>query len=179
MTTRPTDPLLLAGKVIAVVLQGLCAAAGGVFLLLIPLVILLSQGLLPGVDANNLPDAARYPLLTTGIALAIIANLAVMFAFFGRMRALIASAGAGDPFIPANARRLEAMAWLLLGATVLAVVVGELRVTLANLADPQGANAIGYSFYDLYSLLIVLVLFILARVFRHGAAMRDELEGTV
>jgi galactitol-specific phosphotransferase system IIC component len=29
------------------------------------------------------------------------------------------------------------------------------------------------------SLLLPLVLFILARVFRHGAAMREELEGTV
>lgn len=85
----------------------------------------------------------------------------------------------GDPFIPDNARRLEAMAWLLLGVTILAVVVGELRSALANLADPQGAHAIDYSLYDLHSLLIVLILFILARIFRHGAAMREDLEGTV
>jgi len=29
------------------------------------------------------------------------------------------------------------------------------------------------------SILLILILFILARVFREGARMRDELEGTV
>lgn len=180
MTTERKDSLLLAGKVTALVLQGMCAVAGGVFLLLIPLVILLSQGMLPGLgDANALPDPAKYPLFGTSIALAIIANLAAMFAFFGKMRALIASAREGDPFIPENARRLNAMAWLLLGATILAVLVGELRAALANRVDGHGGHAIDYSPYDLHSLLIVLVLFILARIFRHGAAMREDLEGTV
>lgn len=180
MTTHRTDPLLLAGKVIALILQGICGVAGCIFLLLIPLVILLSQGMLPGFgEGRDLPDVARYPLLGTAIPLVIMANLAAMFVFFGRMRALIESAAKGDPFIPENARRLNAMAWLLLAATILAVLVGEFRVALANLADPQGGNAIDYSPYDLHSLLIVLVLFILARVFRHGAAMREDLEGTV
>ena len=30
-----------------------------------------------------------------------------------------------------------------------------------------------------WGILLVLILFILARVFRHGAAMREDLEGTV
>ncbi len=180
MNQKPQDPLLAFGKVVALILQGLCAVAGVIFLLLIPLVVLLSQGMLPGFgDANDLPDSAKYPLVTASIALVIIANLAAMFAFFGRMRALIESAANGDPFIPENAQRLNAMAWLLFGATALAVLVGELRAYLANLGDPQGSNAIEYGLYDLHSLLIVLILFILARVFRHGAAMREDLEGTV
>lgn len=180
MTTRRTDPLLLAGKIITLILQGMCAVAGGVFVLLIPLVVLLSQGILPGLGSgNDLPDIARYPLLGIAIGLVMTVNLAAMFVFFGRMRALIESAAKGDPFIPENARRLSAMAWLLLAASIFAVVIGELRAALANLVDPQGANAIEYSPYDLHSLLLVLVLFILARVFRHGATMRDDLEGTV
>jgi hypothetical protein len=180
MTDKPKDALLLFGRVIALILQGVCAVAGGVFLLLIPLVILLSHGMLPGLgNANGLPALAQHPLLAVSIAVVIMANLAAMFSFFGKMRALIESAGEGDPFIPENARRLDAMAWLLLGATALAVLVGELRVALANLVDRQGGNAIDYSLYDLHSLLIVLILFILARVFRQGAAMREDIEGTV
>ncbi|MFM7349481.1 MAG: DUF2975 domain-containing protein [Erythrobacter sp.] len=180
MTIHPKDPLLITGKVIAAVLQGICAVAGGIFFLLIPLIVLLSQGMLPGFgEGNDLPDVAKYPLLGAAIAFVIMANLAAMFAFFGRIRALIESAAEGDPFIPENARRLNAMAWVLLAASALAVLVGELRVTLANLADPQGPNAVDYSPYDLLSLLIVLTLFILARVFRQGAMMREELEGTV
>jgi len=180
MTDRPKDALLQFGKVIALILQGMCALAGAGFALLVPLLVLLSQGMLPGLsDPNSLPDAAKHPFLGVTIAIVIIANLAAMYLFFGKMRALIESAGKGDPFIPENAQRLNAMAWLLLGATVLAVLIGELRAYLANLAVGSGENAIEYSIYDLQSLLIVLILFILARVFRHGAAMRDDLEGTV
>ena len=32
---------------------------------------------------------------------------------------------------------------------------------------------------DIEGILLALILFILARVFRHGARMRDDLEGTV
>lgn len=180
MTQHLTDPLLTAGRLIALVLQGMCAAAGGVFLLLIPLVFLISQGMLPGFsDANDLPDVAKFPLLTAGICLTIIANFAAMFVFFGKMRALIESASQGDPFIPDNAQRLNAMAWLLLGSQVLTVIVGELRVFAVSLIDPQSQNTFNISPSDLTGFLIVLILFILARVFQHGAAMREDLEGTV
>ena len=33
--------------------------------------------------------------------------------------------------------------------------------------------------FDFGGLILILTLFILARVFRHGAAMREDLEGTV
>lgn len=180
MTKHLTDPLLTAGRLIALVLQGMCAVAGGVFFLLAPLVILISQGILPGFsDPNDLPDVARFPLLTTGICLTITANFAAMFVFFGKMRALIESAIESDPFIPENAQRLNAMAWLLLGSQVLTVITGELRVFAFSLIDPQSKSTLDISPADLAGFLIVLILFILARVFQHGAAMREDLEATV
>ena len=180
MTLAKDDLLLKIGKVIAFMLQVLCVLGGGVFFLLIVVVTLMSQGMLPGlVDANDLPDVARYPLLTAGIGLTVTANFAAMFFFFGKMRALIESASKGDPFIPDNARRLNAMAWLLLGSQVLTVIVGELRVFAFSLIDPQSESTFNISPNDLAGFLIVLVLFILARVFRHGAMMREDLEGTV
>ena len=180
MTLAKDDVLLKLGKVIALILQALCVLGGGVFFLLIVVVGLLSQGMLPGlVDANSLPDAAKHPFLTAGIGLTAMANFAAMFFFFGKMRALIASASEGDPFIPDNARRLNAMAWLLLSSQVLTVIVGELRVYAISLIDPQSESTLDISPNDLAGFLIVLVLFILARVFRHGAAMREDLEGTV
>ncbi len=180
MTDSPNDVLLRFGKVLALILQGMCALAGGLFLLLVPIVILISQGMLPGLfDANDLPVVAKSPLPGVTLAVLIAVSLAALFFFFAKMRAIIGSVGEGDPFIPENARRLNAMAWLLLVHEVVAVLVGELRVYIANLADAQGGNAIDYSPYDLDGVLIVIVLFILARVFRHGAAMREDLEGTV
>jgi len=180
MTLAKNDLLLKLGKVIALMLQVLCVLGGGVFFLLIVAVTLMSQGMLPGlVDANDLPDVAKFPLLTAGIGLTVTANFAAMFVFFGKMRALIESASKGDPFIPDNARRLNAMAWLLLSSQVLTVMVGELRVFAFSLIDPQSKSTFDISPNDLAGFLIVLVLFILARVFRHGAAMREDLEGTV
>ena len=180
MTLAKDDVLLKFGKAIALGLQALCVLGGGGFFLLIVFVMLLSQGMLPGpFDANDLPDVTRYPLLSAGIGVTIMADFAVMFLFFGKMRALIETASKGDPFIPDNARRLNAMAWLLLGSQVLTVLVGELRVYAFSLMDPQSKSTWDISPNDLTGFLIVLVLFILARVFRHGAAMREDLEGTV
>lgn len=180
MILAQDDLLLKLGKVIALALQALCVLGGGVFFLAIVVVTLMSAGMLPAlVDANAIPDAARYPLLTTGIGVTVIANFAAMFLFFGKMRALIESASKGDPFIPDNAQRLNAMAWLLLGSQALTVTVGELRVYAFSLIDPQSKSTLDISPNDLTGFLIVLVLFILARVFRHGAAMREDLEGTV
>jgi hypothetical protein len=180
MTLAKDDLLLKLGKVIALVLQALCVLGGGVFFLTIVVVALMSQGMLPGlVDGNSLPDVAKFPLLTAAIGLTVIANFTAMFVFFGKMRTLIESASKGDPFIPDNARRLNAMAWLLLGSQVLTVIVGELRVYGFSLIDPQSESTWDIRPTDLAGFLIVLVLFILARVFRHGAAMREDLEGTV
>jgi uncharacterized protein YqhQ len=180
MTLAKDDVLLKFGKVIALVLQALCVLGGGVFFLVMVVVALMSQGMLPGlVDAQSLPDVAKFPLLTAAIGITVMVNFAAMFVFFGKMRTLIESASKGDPFIPDNARRLNAMAWLLLSSQVLTVIVGELRVFAFSLIDPQSESTFDISPNDLAGFLIVLVLFILARVFRHGAAMREDLEGTV
>ena len=49
--------------------------------------------------------------------------------------------------------------------------------------EKAGAKDFHMSFddggFDMTALLLTVILFILARVFRHGAAMREDLEGTV
>jgi hypothetical protein len=180
MTDRPNDALLRFGKVLALIIQGLCALGGAIALLLIPVLILASQNMLPGslgadgssITGQSLPVVLAIPLL-------MAVSLAALFRFFGKMRTIIVSASEGDPFIPENAGHLNAMGWLLLVHEVVALLVGELRVYTANLVDEQAGNTIEYSPYDLDGVLLVIVLFILARVFRHGAAMREDLQGTV
>lgn len=180
MTDRPNDTLLRFGKVLALIIQGLCAVGGAIALLLIPVLILASQDMLPGSLGGEGSSLAgqSFPVVLA-IPLLMAVSLAALFFFFGKMRAIIGSASEGDPFIPENARHLNAMAWLLFVHEVVAMLVGELRAYVANLGNEQGGNTIEYSPYDLDGVLIVIVLFILARVFRHGAAMRADLEGTV
>ena len=179
MNERSKDTLLRFGTVLVRILQGLCALAAGLALLFIPLALLLSQDMLPGFGGEDriaILDAS--PFGTVAVLAAMAAGLAALFLFFGKLRAIIATAQEGDPFIPANARRLQAMAWLLIAWEALAVLVGLLRLHLANLVS-QTEDSLDWSLYDLDGLLIVLILFILARIFRHGAAIREDLEGTV
>ncbi len=138
--------------------------------------------MLPGFGGANDSDTIEAsPLSVVAICATMALILAALFHFFGKLRAVIVSVGEGDPFTPENARRLNAMAWLFLGVKALAVLVGGLRLYLANLMDidANGGNSLDFSLYDLDAIVIVIVLFILARIFRHGAAMREDLKGTV
>jgi hypothetical protein len=81
----------------------------------------------------------------------------------------------GDPFVLDNAARLHSLAWWLLGAEGLHLLVGALaRLT----STPEQRVDIDWSF-SFTPWIAVLMLFVLARVFAHGARMREDLEGTV
>ena len=182
MTNRLNDPLLATGRVAALVLQGLSALAGGIFGLITLMVILDSVGILPDFfEGSDGPTVLMFPLPGLGLCLVLALLFAALFLFFGRLRAFIGTVGEGDPFIPENARRLNMLAWLVLAVLVLAKMVGAFRDYLAGLAlQVEGS---GFPVYfgreDIVGILTVIILFTLARSFRQGAAMRDDLEGTV
>jgi hypothetical protein len=67
------------------------------------------------------------------------------------------------------------MAWLALAIQVVSIGLGPLTYLLSQHFDDVDVEG-GLS---LNGVALVLVLFVLARVFRHGAAMREDLEGTV
>jgi hypothetical protein len=97
------------------------------------------------------------------------------FRWLMRLRRIIDSVGEGDAFSIANAERLYSMGWLVVGIEILAVPAGVAAHFVTAHFHRQHVE-IGFS---LGGILMALVLFILARVFREGAAMREELEGTV
>jgi len=182
MSERPEDALLLLGKMIARLLQWVCGLAGGVVLLLIPIAALVSQRMMPGLSSANRSDTIEAsPLSVIAIAVLLALIFAALSLFFGKLRAIIASVSEGDPFTPENATCLNSMAWLFLGVKVSTMLVAGLRLHLTSLMDKgaSSGNVLGFGLYDLDAILIVIVLFILARVFRHGAAMREDLKGTV
>ena len=87
----------------------------------------------------------------------------------------------GDPFVPVNAERLSLMAWLMLGVQLLVWAAVPFALQLTDFVRIFGEDSdikIDGGF-DLSGILLIIILFILARVFRHGAAMREDLEGTV
>ena len=92
-----------------------------------------------------------------------------------RLLAIVLTVRRGDPFIASNATRLQATAWALLGLQLISLVIGGIAKAISTPAHPIDMDA-GFS---PTGWLAVLLTFVLARIFAEGAAMRDELEGTV
>ena len=181
MNRSNSDPLLLAGKVIAIFLQGAMAFGGLVLVGVTVAILFFNEPLVAefAAETGN-PDIALPIPALLGIFMIGIAILAAMFVFFGKLRHIINTVGEGDPFQPANADRLSLMGWLMLGVHLLLIPATALGHMLAEFASQlEDANLTVDGGFDLSGLLLVIILFILARVFRHGAAMRDDLEGTV
>jgi len=174
------DVLLLAGKVLTIIVQAIFGIAAIAMTLAIPAIVFFQDKINAEITVNGL-DAGPMPVLTlVGIFATIIAMLALIFVFMGKLRAIISSVGEGDPFAPENADRLTLMAWLLVGVQVLILPLGALVLALNDWIQALGDGDVTMDIgLDIEGILMIIVLFILARVFKHGAAMRDDLEGTV
>lgn len=99
--------------------------------------------------------------------------------FLLELRGIVSSVGQGDPFHPDNALRLSRMGWIALIGQILVLPLGALATWLKPFAEKLGDTVEVSAGLDGGTILLILILFILARVFQRGTAMRDELEGTV
>lgn len=128
--------------------------------------------------ADNIKTGA--PLWQAMTAIILIMALVMVMAMMAvrwlqKLKLIIDSVSLGDPFAPENAERLRAMGWLTVAIELVSIPVGGIGEWLASTFKDATAE-FGLS---LGGLLLAMVLFILARVFREGAAMRADLEGTV
>ena len=92
-----------------------------------------------------------------------------------RLLAMVDTVRAGDPFVAANAYRLQFIAWILLALQLLSLVVWAIGKAISSPAHPLHLDA-GFS---PAGWLAVIMSFVLARVFAEGTLMRDDLEGTI
>jgi hypothetical protein len=122
----------------------------------------------PGADVRSAAIGLRL-LMLIGIAMAVGTEILLR-----ALAQIIASVGEGDPFISANARRLQTIGWALLGLQLLDVpgaLLDKFFPSLGSAAPDVSFSPGGW--------IAVLMVFVLSRVFAAGSAMRDELEGTV
>lgn len=87
---------------------------------------------------------------------------------------IVATVEAGDPFVDSNATLLARIGWALLALQCLDLVLGALLRWIAMLK----LESAGWS-PSLGGWIAVVMIFVLARVFRIGARMRDDLAATV
>jgi len=92
-----------------------------------------------------------------------------------RLLRIVETVGRGDPFVVANAYRLNALAWGLLALKLLSMAIGIVGKVIASKDFPLHLDA-GFS---VSGWLAVILTFVLARVFAEGTLMREDLEGTI
>ncbi len=181
MNSRPNELLLLGGKTITLLIQG-AVALGGIAVALVFAAVALSHDRIDmEISAQYGGDIAGMPLPAVLALLALALGILVLiYEFFGKLRGIIATVEQGEPFVHENADRLNAMGWLQIGIYLVGIPLVAAGTRVKEWASQFDDVEIAANFdFDPGSILLILVLFILSQVFRHGAAMREDLEGTV
>ena len=122
---------------------------------------------------HGLHVAETMALLRVTVLLGILASVAV-YQLFTRLLAILDTVRAGDPFVVANADRLQRIGWALLVIQLLDLGLGAIVLALDRLGVDHATWVPGFTGW-----IGVIMVFVLARVFRVGAAMRDDLAMTV
>jgi DUF2975 family protein len=147
----------------------------GVAILALLVVIPNEQWIMSAFELSPSPEAERLVMGLRAIAVLGLAAIPLNYAVLRRLLAIVETVRAGDPFVAANASRLQAIAWALLALQLLSLVIGAIVKTVSTPAHPLDIDA-GFS---INGWLAVLLTFLLARVFAEGTLMREDLEGTV
>jgi len=156
---------------ILIVLNWLSGAAIATLLVAMP----NRQWIMSAFHLPPSPDADQVIMGMRAIAVVGLVGIPLNHVVLRRLLAIVETVRAGDPFVTANASRLQAIAWALLAVQLLSLVVGAIAKAVSTPAHPLHLQA-GFS---ISGWLAVLLTFLLARVFAEGTLMREDLEGTV
>jgi hypothetical protein len=130
------------------------------------------------MTALGVPSSPDNWSLTMGMrAIAALGLVAIPlnYVVLKRLLAIVETVRGGDPFVAANADRLQAIAWALLALQLISLTISAIGKGISTPAHPLHFDA-GMS---ISGWLAVLLTFVLARVFAKGALMREDIEGTV
>ncbi len=180
-TTMPVfkrDSLLAAAQFVIALLIALLALVMAVVGVAFGAALIFgSTAVLAEIGAANAPGQAYWAILALMIILEGAFFLGMRFLI--ELRRIVLSVEDGDPFHPTNAERLRRMGWLALVIWLADIPIGLIGAWLTPYVVAGDENLQLEGEFGVESLFLILTLFILARVFRHGAAMRDDLDGTV
>jgi len=170
-SSSPALPIASIVLRILIVLNWLMGIATLALLVIMP----HQQWIMAAFKIPPSPDAERLITGLRAVAVLGLVGVPLNHVVLKRLLAIVVAVRAGEPFVAANAYRLQAIAWALFGIKVLRVVIGAIAKAVSSPAHPLHLDA-GFS---IGGWLAVILTFVLARVFAEGALMREDLEGTV
>ena len=167
----PALPIARVVLRILIVLNWLMGAAILALLVIMP----NEQWIMAAFKIPPSPDANRLIMGLRAVAALGLATIPLNYVVLKRLLAIVGTVREGDPFVAANASRLQTIAWSLLALQLFSIVIGAIGKAVSTPAHPVHLDA-GFS---INGWLAVLLTFLLARVFAEGTLMREDLEGTV
>lgn len=171
VSSSPALPIAYGVLRILIVVNWLAGAA----ILAVLVVSSNEQWIISAFKLSPSPGVARLVMGLRAIAVLGLVTIPLNHAILKRLLAIVETVRAGDPFVAANAARLQAIAWVLLTLQLLSLVIAATARSVSTAANPLHLDA-GFS---INGWLAVLLTFLLARVFAEGTLMREDLEGTV
>lgn len=177
MNKLTRDPLMGSARLLLAILIGL-TIFGMVMLAIGAGAILTVQRaeILTQLAQAGAPDSAVWAIVA--VVVLLVGLLFLAYRFFRELYAIVGSVNEGDPFQPENGNRLSRMGWLALSGQIVGLPIMAIVSWFSQYIPDEGGIEMDVGISG-GGILLVLTLFILARVFRKGAEMREELEGTV
>jgi len=177
---REKDWLLTVANVILIFAEIMFVfALIGVVIGVIAMLTFAHGKVLADLAAAHAPREAYLAVLAILVLVWVMLSLSMLF--IRQLRAIVGTVDEGDPFLPDNAARLARMGWYSLGIQLCEFAGQPLVAAYGKYANgfTWGFSTSGGQHVSLAPLGFAVTMFILARVFRQGAAMRADLEGTV
>jgi hypothetical protein len=174
MASSYPDTLALSRKALRLLIK-LNLVVGVLILGLLVASVVVEEPVMRALGAGSPEANAKLYLGMRLVAVIGIAAVPVVHFILTRLLAMVDTVRVGDPFVMANAARLQNIAWAVLALELMHLAVGGIAAGVSTASAPFD---IDWNFSPT-RWVAVLLLFVLARVFEQGAQMREELEGTV
>src|SRR5438132_9905226 len=126
-------PIAYAVLRILIVVNWLMGAAILALLVFMP----NEQWIMAAFKLSPSPDAERLIMGLRAVAVLGLVGIPLNYVVLNRLLAIVRTVRAGDPFVAANAHRLQAIAWALLALQLLSLGIRAIGKAVSRSADPD------------------------------------------
>src|SRR6195256_5972414 len=109
---------------------------GGAAILALLVVMPNEQWIMTAFKLPPSPEAERLVMGLRAIAVLGLAAIPLNHTVLKRLLAMVETVRAGDPFVAANASRLQAIAWALIALQLLSLLIGAIAKAVSMPAHP-------------------------------------------